>query len=237
MKRSILFLFILFHFQLELSLGQEALPYTIFKSNGKSISYEKMLKSLEDADIVFFGELHNNTINHWLELQVFKSLYQKHHSNLALGLEMLESDNQLIVDEYLDGTIQERHFLKEAKLWNNYKTDYHPIVDFAFRNQLKVIATNIPQRYSNLVYREGLSALDSISDIGKSYIAPLPIEVDLTLPGYSAMMQSIGGHGIAQKGSEAHLAHAQAVKDASRPEWRKQCAQWYHLPHREIACL
>jgi uncharacterized iron-regulated protein len=44
--------------------------YQLFNQSGKVIKYSKMIKSLEDADIVLFGELHNNPIAHWLELEV-----------------------------------------------------------------------------------------------------------------------------------------------------------------------
>lgn len=194
--------------------AQEVLPYKIYNIKGKSVTFEKMVKEVGEADMVFFGELHNNTINHWLELQVLKSLYTTHSKNLALGLEMLEADDQLIVDEYLQGTIQERHFLKEAKLWDRYKTDYHPLVDFSHKNQLQVIASNVPQRYANLVYREGLSALDKLGEGAKKYIAPLPIEVDLSLPGYTDMIKSMGGHAHGSSQPQ-NIALAQAVKDAT----------------------
>jgi len=195
--------------------ANEPVPYVIYQSNGKTTSYEKMVKAFKDAQVVFFGELHNNTLNHWLEFQVLKSLYEQ-DKNIALAMEMLEADNQLIIDEYLNGTIQERHLFKEAKLWDRYKTDYHPMVEFCKEKQLPVIASNIPQRYANLVYRNGLESLDKLSDEGKKVIAPLPIKVDLNLPGYASMMQQMGGHGTASsQGSAANLANAQAVKDAT----------------------
>jgi uncharacterized iron-regulated protein len=75
------------------------------------------------------------------------------------------------------------------------------------------VASNIPRRYANLVYREGIQALDSLSDTAKQWIAPLPIEVDLSLPGYTEMIEMMGGHG-AGKDAE-NLAKAQAVKDAT----------------------
>lgn len=214
MFKHALLIFTLFVSFWTCALAQDVLPYKIFNIKGKAVSYEKMMQDVEDADMVFFGELHNNTIAHWLELQVLKSLYTKHSKNLALGLEMLEADDQLIIDEYLKGTIQERHLLKEAKLWDRYKTDYHPLVDFAYKNQLQVIASNVPQRYANLVYREGLSALDKLSDEAKNYMAPLPLEVDLNLLGYADMIQSMGGHGQGNAMS-SNIALAQALKDAT----------------------
>src|SRR5690606_33816093 len=43
----------------------------------------------------------------------------------------------------------------------------------------------------------------------KRWIAPLPIEVDLTLPGYASIMESAQGHG------GENLPKSQAVKDAT----------------------
>ena len=62
--------------------------YRIFLGEkSKSIDYDKMIKGLKEADVVFFGETHNNTICHWLELQVLKSLtedLEKEVVNLVL---------------------------------------------------------------------------------------------------------------------------------------------------------
>ena len=97
-------------------------------------------------------------------------------------------------------------------MWNNYETDYKPLVEYAKENELRFVATNIPRRYASLVNREGLESLEKLSDEAKSWIAPLPIEVDLTLPGYAWMIEMMGGH---TKGDPANIAKSQASKDAT----------------------
>lgn len=195
------------------AIAQEATPYTIFTSKGKTSSYEKMVKEVSEADVVFFGEIHNNALNHWLELRLTKDLYSKHEGALSLGMEMFEADDQLVLDEYLTGLIEEKHLMSEAKVWDNYKTDYQPIVEFAKAKGLKVTATNIPRRYANLVYRKGPEALDGLTGQAKNWLPPLPFEADLTLPGYSEMIRSMAGHG--SSGSAENLAMAQVSKDAA----------------------
>ena len=49
---------------------------------------------------IFFGELHNNTISHWLQFELAKRLYALRKSRFIMGGEMFESDNQYIIDEY-----------------------------------------------------------------------------------------------------------------------------------------
>lgn len=191
--------------------AQERPAYAIFSGDGKPVKYRKMIKALSEADVVFFGELHNNSVAHWLELQVLKDLHSV-RSEVVLGMEMFEADNQLVLDEYLRGIIDEKSFLNEARLWDNYKTDYKPLVEFARKNDLPVIATNVPRRYANLVYRKGPDALDSLSNKTREWMTPLPLEVDYDLPGYKAMIEGMGQHG---SGSAKNLVAAQALKDAT----------------------
>jgi len=130
-----------------------------------------------------------------------------------LGAEMLEADNQLIVDEYLAGLIGHEHLVKEAKVWDNYDTDYHPLVDVAKEHGLRFIATNIPRRYAALVAREGMKALERLSDEAKRSIAPLPIPLDLSTPGYQHAMEIGMAHGAHM--DARNFVAAQAVKDAT----------------------
>jgi len=162
-----------------------------------------------DADIILFGELHDNPVIHWLELELTKSVYAEKKQKLILGMEMFEADDQLKINEYFAGSISEKSFEDEARIWKNYKTDYKPIVLFGKSNSLSFIATNIPRRYASFVAKKGLDSLMFLSPEAKNYMAPLPIEVDLNLPGYKSMPSGGMSHGV------SHLAEAQAVKDAT----------------------
>lgn len=192
-------------------MAQDKAAYRIFDGKGKPSTYQDLLKKVAKKDVVFFGELHNNPIAHWLQLELTQDLLQETAGKLILGAEMFERDDQLLLDEYLSGTIAQKNFEEEARIWNNYKTDYKPLVELAKTNKLPFIATNIPRRYANLVFREGINSLEQLSEEGKSYMAPLPIEVDLELESYKAMLNMMGGHNA---GNEK-FPQAQAVKDAT----------------------
>ncbi len=190
--------------------------YLLYDKDLKAISYENMLKELTQADILLFGELHDNSLNHWLELQVTKDLFQAKKDKLILGAEMFEADNQTVVDEYLKSFITAKQFETEAKVWQNYQTDYKPLLDFAQQNKLKFVATNIPRRYASMVSKGGLEALNQLSDDAKKNIAPLPIEADLTLPAYAEMMKMGGMHGSGGMTISAeNITKAQVIKDAT----------------------
>src|SRR5690606_984648 len=97
----------------------------------------------------------------------------------------------------------------EARIWKNYKTDYKPILEFAKKNKLRFIATNIPRRYANSVFYNGLSILQQLSPEAKSYIAPLPISIDTNLISYKEIRKMAGNH------NGKFMMEAQAVKDAT----------------------
>ena len=192
--------------------AQDKPAYQLFDKAGQPVTYAQMLDTLLQAQVIFFGELHNNPIAHWLQLELSHDLHDAVGARLRLGAEMFEADNQLLLDEYLQGYISENNFEEEARLWKNYGTDYKPLVQMALRDSLAFIATNVPRRYANLVFRQGLEGLDSLSSEARSYLAPLPIEFDPELPGYRSMVEMMGGHG---GDASLNLPMAQAIKDAT----------------------
>lgn len=190
-----------------MAYGQSGEPYQIYTKEGKKVSYEKMVKSLSKSDVVLFGEFHNNSLGHWLQLQVTQSLGAK--KELVLGAEMFEADNQEGLTGYVKGEINEEQFGKDVRLWNNYKTDYKPLVEYAKSNKLDFIATNVPRRYASLLFKKGTAALDTLSIEEKAWIAPLPFPYDGNLPGYQSMMTMFEDH------KDENLPKAQAIKDAT----------------------
>lgn len=212
MKTRIILLSIMI---LSLAMKSDKPAYILYDNDGKAVKYEKLVKSAEDADIIFFGELHNNPVCHWLQLQLTKDLFKAKKENLALGAEMFETDNQLILSEYLSGVIKQRNFESEARLWPNYKTDYKPLVEFAKENNLEFIATNIPRRYASVVHKSGFEGLDSLDSEAKTYFPALPVKYDPELPGYKKMMEMDLGKGMKKGKPNPNLPKAQAIKDAT----------------------
>lgn len=199
---------VLFFLSLTSSVVAQSKPaYELYRANGKKVRYSKMLKKLQKADIVFFGELHNSAIAHWLELELAMDL--KERLPIQLGAEMLEADNQTSLDAYLKGEIDSATYKEETRLWPNYPTDYAPIVDWAKENKIPITATNIPRRFANMVYKDDFVALDSLTDLEKTWIAPLPIPLDIELETYQEILTMMGDHGTPL------LVKAQAIKDAT----------------------
>ena len=192
--------------------AQDKPAYKIFTGEGKKADYGDMLKDALKADVVFFGELHDNPVSHWLELEITKGIFNEKGINLVLAAEMFETDNQLLIDEYFAGLFKESSFESEVRKWNNYMTDYKPLLNFAKENGLKFVASNIPRHYASMVASGGFEELQKVSEEGKKFIAPLPVEYDPELPCYKEML-SMGGGPMGH--ASENLPKAQAIKDAT----------------------
>ncbi len=194
--------------------AQNMQVFQIYNSQGEKVSYTDFVKEVSKNDIVLFGEMHNCPVTHWLEKNLAISLLAIHKNKLVLGAEMFESDNQLIMNEFLSNLISEERFEKEMRLWPNYTTDYKALIDFAKENKLPFIATNIPRRYARIVKKNGLKKTEGIlNSQAKEYIAPMPIpyETDSSTVNFFKMMGRMGHH----KSNPEFMSQAQAIKDAT----------------------
>lgn len=187
----------------------------LYAGDGSPLEPGAAVERLAGADIVLFGELHGNAAIHGLELGLARELLRRRGDDLVLGAEMFEADDQLVVDEYLAGLVLHQHLVSEAKVWGNYEPDYRPLVELAKEAGRPFIATNVPRRYASLVAREGLEALGRLGAEARRYLAPLPIPVDLDVPGYREMLDMDLPMTPGRKASPANLVAAQAVKDAT----------------------
>ena len=184
--------------------------YKIYDTRLKQIiSIDNIVTDLENADVLFFGEEHNDSAGHYLENLIFQALHKKYADKIALSLEMFEADGQLGLNEYLAGQIDESRFSKDVRLWSNYK-DYRPMIEYAKQNKLPVIAANPPRRYVTMVSRRGMNSLDSLSKDAKKFLPKLPYD---TLSGhyrekFMDIMKGSPGSG------SANIYYSQSLWDA-----------------------
>jgi uncharacterized iron-regulated protein len=184
--------------------------YKIYDTRSKQIvNIDKMVTDMATADVLFFGEEHNDSAGHYLENKIFRALHTAYGTQLVLSMEMFETDNQLVLNEYLQGKIDETRLSKDARLWSNYK-DYRPMVEYAKQNKVTVIAANPPRRYVSMVTRRGIKALDSLSKEAKKFLPPMPYD---TLSGRyrDKFMETMKG---APESASKNIYYSQSLWDA-----------------------
>lgn len=213
--KNIFFLF-LFSIVMTFSIfGQANVEhYRVYDAKGNPATIEQILESVGKNDVTFLGEMHDDSVGHALQFQIFKSALERYGTNrkTTLSLEMFERDLQMVVNEYLAGLITEKKFMDDSRPWGNYKTDYRPLVELAKEKKLQVIAANTPRRYVNMVSRGGREKLNSLSKEAKSFLPPLPYKQ--ASEAYSKKFKALmGGAPEAQMGLN-NILDSQSLWDA-----------------------
>lgn len=158
----------------------------------KPATPDDIIADMAKADVLFYGEEHNDSVGHTIELTLFTKMVEKYQAKAVLSLEMFETDTQPVLNEYLNDLIREKNLISDARAWKNYK-DYRPMVELAKKNRLPVIAANAPSRYTNRVTRLGLKSLEQLDAAAQAWLPPLPIDT-ATGAYYDKFAKIMGGH-------------------------------------------
>jgi uncharacterized iron-regulated protein len=199
------------------------IPQRVYDTRQRGFGdFEAMLADLTRADVVFVGEQHDDPNTHRLELAILEGLLRR-RVPLVIAMEMFERDVQETIDRYLAGTITEEQFLKDARPWPRYATDYRPVVEFARVHHIAVIASNVPRRIATDVSKTGLSVVDALGGDRRLAARELPCPTSGSY--YDRFVQAMGGHppsgdpkaaDVQQKNDRFYLA--QCVKDETMGE-------------------
>ena len=151
--------------------------YKIYDTKqGREVTLEDIVQRMENHEVVLFGEEHNDSVAHYLQVTLMEKLNTRFGEKMALSMEMFDRDVQTVMDEYLGGHIRERQFTKDARVWSNYR-DYRPMVELAKAKGLDVICANAASRYTNLAGRQGQEALKKLPKASRGHFAPLPYPI------------------------------------------------------------
>lgn len=134
------------------------------------VPFGEMIDAAARADIVFFGEQHDDPLTHATEHALLAALGER-RPNVVLSLEMFERDVQRPLDDYLAARIGEAAFLAASRPWDRYTTDYRAMVELARVRGWPVVASNVPRRLAGVVSRGGLGALDTLPAADRPWIA------------------------------------------------------------------
>jgi uncharacterized iron-regulated protein len=142
----------------------------VASATGQTISFAQMADAAARADVVFFGEQHDDDESHRAEFALLSAIGERRRT-VVLSLEMFERDVQPLVDAYLAGRMSEAEFRAQSRPWPNYEADYRPLVELAKARGWPVIAANVPRRLASAVSRRGLAAIDSLPSIDRGFVA------------------------------------------------------------------
>lgn len=154
----------------------------IYRADGTPATWDELVVASRAAPMLLLGEHHDDVRGHRLRHALVRTLAGGAAAGepggcrpLVLSLEMLETDVQLVVDEYLAGLITPDHFLRAARPWPNHARDYAPYLEVARACASPMVAANPPRRYVNRVGRLGEGALEALGPEARALLPPLPV--------------------------------------------------------------
>jgi len=137
-------------------------PHRVIHARKQRVEdFEAMAAELSRADVVFFGEQHDDPATHRMQLALLEAIGRRRDS-VVLSLEMFERDVQPLLDDYLAGRTTEEAFLAASRPWPRYATDYRGLVELAKARGWRVVAANVPRPLASAVSRAGLGMLDTL---------------------------------------------------------------------------
>lgn len=166
---------------------QELLKETMAVEISTLETLPEMMEHVVGKKIVYVGENHVQFSNHVMELEVMKDLHMR-GKTIAIGMEMFQRPFQKVLDEYIEGKIDEREFLKGTQYFKRWGFDYNlyrPILLFARSEKIPVVALNQRQEIVDKVFRSGL---DSLSEKERKF---LPTGMDFSDDAYKERLKKI----------------------------------------------
>jgi uncharacterized iron-regulated protein len=91
------------------SVSAYATPQFLKVGNKRVIEIKELIADTEGSNIIFLGETHDVRKQHEDQLDIIRALYAK-KIPLAIGLEMITSDNQKQLDDWISGKLTEQDF-------------------------------------------------------------------------------------------------------------------------------
>ncbi len=113
--------------------------------------------------VIFVGEQHTDFSNHLNQLKIIKAMV-KSGKKVAIGMEMFQEPYQKYLDDFIAGKISEKEMLKKTEYFKRWKYNYHlyrPIILYAKKRRLPIVALNIEKEITKKVVREGIDALNA----------------------------------------------------------------------------
>jgi uncharacterized iron-regulated protein len=174
------------------------------------VGLETVAEELSACDVIFVGEEHDNDVGHLQHYQLLRMLHAE-RGDLVLSMEMFERDVQPVLDQYLRGEIDEAAFLAESRPWGNYREHYRPMVEYAKRHGLPVVAANCPTPLARQVAKEGVAAASGNPNAAAETSSPKDAYWD-------AFQAAMAGHGGVDEDTVYSFYQAQCLKDDTMAE-------------------
>lgn len=132
-----------------------------FKGSFELSSRDQLLSEIRQKKIVLIGDFHALRQSHKSHLRILKSI--RNPSSLVVAVECIFCENQDVLDQFLNGNLSEKDFLKKVEWKKNWGFPwdwYKPLFRWAIKNKVRIVGLNskIFSRNDDLFKRDGFAA-------------------------------------------------------------------------------
>lgn len=146
---------------------------------GTEIADYELIDRTREADVIIFGELHGHPVGLPVAAAIWEDMVRvrDRDETPALLLEFFERDQQLAIDEYLAGMIDEETFMRDAgRSVSNFPEAHQAMFNATKDAGGVVIAANAPRRYVRLARTDGYDRLRAMTPAQRAMFELPPTE-------------------------------------------------------------
>ena len=148
-----------------------------------------LIEVIKEQRVVFVGETHSSVEDHMLQMHVLETMASQGEP-LVLGVEWFQKPFQDVLDRYISGAIDERELLQKTEYYQRWGFDYRlyrPMMRFARKAGIRVLALNIEREITDNIMRHGIAGLSEIQH------EKLPGDYDFNDSAYTRQLRSVFG--------------------------------------------
>lgn len=127
----------------------------------KTQTISQLIKQLQNQQIIYIGEQHDQMAHHLNQLAIIQGLAQT-GKKIAVAMEMFQRPYQTAIDDYISGKTDEAQFLKQTQYFDRWRYDYNlykPIIDHIKQQHIPLLALNIAGDINRKIAHQGIAAL------------------------------------------------------------------------------
>lgn len=187
--------------------------------SGQGVDRARFFTGLTNRSAVLLGETHSNAEHHRWQLHTLSAL-QSRSEKLVIGFEMFPRRLQSVLDQWVQGALTQKAFLKAVdwrRTWGYDSDLYMPLFDFARMHRIPMIALNVERTLVSRVGAEGWESIPADEREGLSNPAKASPDYERALAQVylekMALKKAGNFHGMASMSDAAKTEEKETVDD------------------------
>ncbi|MBK1694876.1 iron-regulated protein [Chromatium weissei] len=185
------------------------LPITVLDTT-QLTTMNQLLERISNKRVIFVGERHDRYEDHLNQLAVIEGLQARGHA-LIIGMESFQQPFQHALDAFIAGSIDDAELLRRTEYFERWRYDYRlyrPLLHFARKHRIPVIALNLE---AELTSKVGISGINGLNETER---AKIPTDIDRNDSAYRQRIEAVfNQHPNTQKADFEHFLDVQLLWD------------------------